>query len=396
MSREQLLEMARREVENLQADRIDLADDVYEVPAHLYVDPERWELEVDRIFRRLPLVLGFSCELPTAGTYKSIEIMNTPILLTRGDDGVARGFINMCSHRGAHVAEEGCGTSKGFRCIYHGWSYDLEGRLVSVFDNKNFGDVDKSENGLTPLKVAERSGMIWGSVNPDSNADIDDFLAGYDTVLDDLGFAGMHMVGRQDLHGPNWKVAYDGYRDLYHIPILHKNSFGPDSPYQPDFYAFGSHVRMVAPKNVAKLADLPEEQWSDDDLTPGVWTIFPNVSIAGGSATGYMVSQMFPGNNALESYTIQNFIQPGNPEDDDPEEIAKRMAFLGSVVNNEDYATGLRIQKAIATGAKKHLKFGRNEGGGQLFHRWVDELVKTEDDELPALLKHGLREPVPA
>ena len=68
MSREQLLEMARREVENLGADRIDLADDVYKIPTSAYYDLDRWRLEVDRIFKRLPLALGFSCELRNPAT----------------------------------------------------------------------------------------------------------------------------------------------------------------------------------------------------------------------------------------------------------------------------------------------------------------------------------------
>ena len=390
MSREQLLAMARRDVENLEAGRIDLADSIVEVRAETYVSQQRWELEVERVFKRLPVVIGFSCELREPGSYKSVEIMKTPVLLTRGEDGQVRGFMNMCSHRGAVLVEEGCGTAKGFRCPYHAWSYDIEGHLVSVFDAKNFGDVDKESNGLAPLNVAERAGLIWGVLNPGSTVDIDVFLAGYDSVLEHLGFADSHMVGQQELRGPNWKVAYDGYRDLYHIPILHKNSFGPDAAYQPDYYAYGSHVRMTSPRNLTALADKPEEQWSTADLTPGVWTIFPNVSIAGGAASGFMVSCMFPGDNVFDSRTTQYFLQPGHTaEFDDEEQIATKMAFLGRVVNDEDYATGLKLQKALATGAKKTIKFGRNEGGGQLFHRWVEQLVKTEDCDLPALLERG-------
>jgi phenylpropionate dioxygenase-like ring-hydroxylating dioxygenase large terminal subunit len=233
--------------------------------------------------------------------------------------------------------------------------------------------------------------MIWVTLKPDSNVDFDAFLAGYDSVLDDLGFENCHVVGQQVLQGPNWKVAYDGYRDYYHLPILHRNSFGPDSPHQPDYYSFGSHVRLTAPKRHEKLADLPEDQWLMSDLTVGVWTIFPNVSIAGGGGVGtYMVSQMFPGKTPTESFTIQNFLAMGDPADDDREEIDKRMAFYHHVVLNEDYFTGKGIQKALATGARDHLMFGRNEGGGQLFHRWVDELVRTDDEDLPGLLERGI------
>ena len=50
----------------------------------------------------------------------------------------------MCSHRGAIIVDEGVGEAKGFRCPYHAWSYDTEGRLVSIFDSDNFGEIDRS------------------------------------------------------------------------------------------------------------------------------------------------------------------------------------------------------------------------------------------------------------
>ncbi len=401
MSREELVAMARREVDNLANDRIDLSDEVYEIPTSAYYDPDRWKLEVDRIFKRLPLALGFSCELREPGDYRALEVVGVPVLMTRGPDGEARAFVNMCSHRGAIVVDEGAGTSRGFRCPYHAWSYDLQGNLVSIFDNDNFGDVDKSCYGLTPLPTAERSGLIWVTLNPASEVDIDLFLAGYDKMLDHLAFDDAHVIGRQNLDGPNWKVAYDGYRDLYHIPILHRNSFGPDSAYQPDYYAWGSHVRMVSPTRFARAADLPEGQWQTEDLTPGIWTIFPNISIACGrgsaaysdqGATPYMVSQMFPGETPEQSFTIQNFLLPETPNPDDQDRYADTMKMYLDVVRDEDYYTGFRVQRALKTGAKTHSLFGRNEGGGQLFHRWVQALIDTDDANLNTLLERGIEQ----
>ena len=66
------------------------------------------------------------------------------------------------------------------------------------------------------------------------------------------------------------------------------------------------------------------------------------------------------------------------------------MDFMGHVVGNEDYYTGFHVQKALATGAKEFSLFGRNEGGGQLFHKWVDALVDTDDADLPELLEKGV------
>jgi len=125
-------------------------------------------------------------------------------------------------------------------------------------------------------------------------------------------------------------------------------------------------------------------------MTPGVWTIFPNISIAGSPTTGYMVSQMYPGKSVDTSRTIQNFLRSGDPEKKNQAELDQFMQFMRRVVEEEDYRTGKKVQTALATGAKQFSLFGRNEGGGQLFHKWVDALVEASDAELPALFHKGV------
>ena len=322
---------------------------------------------------------------------RALTVTGVPVLIVRGEDKQVRAFVNMCSHRGNFVVEEGSGKAKNFRCNYHAWSYDLRGDLVNIFDENNFGTFDKSCNGLTPLPVAERAGLIWVTLNPKSPLEIDDFLSGYDEIMAHLRFEDTFLAGRQYLNGPNWKVAYDGYRDFYHVPVLHRETFGPDGPFQPDFYAWGPHVRVTSPKGHDAFFDRDEADWSADEMASGVWTIFPNVSIAGSPATGgFMVSQMYPGERVGESFTIQNFLRFGTPEDVDQKELEQHMQFMRRVVQDEDYGTGFNVQKALATGAKEYSYFGRNEGGGQLFHRWVDALVEAEDADLPTLLRKGV------
>jgi nitrite reductase/ring-hydroxylating ferredoxin subunit len=391
MSKQALIDITRREVENLQNGRIDLMPDVLEVPAASYVDQQQWQAEVDRIFKRLPLALAFSTEFAEPGAFRTMEVAGVPVLIARDQAGGIGAFVNMCSHRGNYVMNEASGVAKSFRCGYHAWNYGLNGDLISVFDEKNFGHVDKSCHGLTRLPAAERAGIVWVTLNPASNLDVDRFLCGYDAMLEHLSLADTHLVGRQVLEGPNWKVAYDGYRDFYHVPILHRETFGPDLPHQPDFYAWGPHVRLTAPGNYREVANKRESEWTMADLTPGVWTIFPNISIAGGRRGRgpgdgmYMVSQLFPGASPGESVTVQNFLSLKPPGDVDQEAVAAYMAWMVDVVRDEDYYTGFRVQRALATGAKSHTLFGRNEGGGQMFHRWVQQLVATDDEALPAL-----------
>ena len=141
-----------------------------------------------------------------------------------------------------------------------------------------------------------------------------------------------------------------------------------------------------------KLEGKAEEEWESADLTAGVWTIFPHVSIADFDAGGklFMVSQLFPGPSVDESITIQNFLATLEPDEERRTANAEMMKFLEQVVRDEDYFTGNRIQKALKTGAKSEVLFGRNEGGGQRFHRWVDALVRTGDEQLPGLFAQGI------
>ena len=78
------------------------------------------------------------------------------------------------------------------------------------------------------------------------------------------------------------------------------------------------------------------------------------------------------------------------PDTDELEkEAQEQFKFLEYVVQEEDYATGIALQKNLDVGAKSHVLFGKNELGGQRFHEWVDTLLETPDEELPKLFTTG-------
>ena len=387
-SREKLRAMTRHAITHSKAGTIDQTAEIGRVPASDYYDPERFQREVDSIFKRIPLMLAVSAELAQPGDYKSMDACGVPVLITRGDDGAIRAFVNSCSHRGAVVVQEGTGNATRFACPYHAWTYDNAGQLVAVFAPNDFGEIDRSCHGLTPLPAAERAGLVWVTLDPRSTLAIDDFLCGYDEMLEEFGFDDWYFFGRQQVAGPNWKIAYDGYLDLYHLPILHRETFGPKMPHQALYHAWGPHQSVGATSPLlAGLDAVPEDQWPDEVLLGGVWTIFPHVSIASFDAggRGVMISQLFPGDSPLESLTVQTYLMANEPNEQERAEARKQFELLEYVVREEDYATGLRQQRALRTGAKSHVLFGRNEGGGQRFHRWVKRLIELPDDGLSKL-----------
>lgn len=394
MSREKLIAMAERTIAHNKAGTSDLTESVTTIPATNYYDPARWQREVDLIFKRVPLLVATTAEIKEPNSYKAIEIVGVPVLVSRDSQGIVRAFVNMCSHRGAMLVDEGVGSARRFACPYHAWTYDQQGDLVGVFKAADFGDIDTSCLGLTSLPVVERAGLVWVTLSPTSTLDIEAFLAGYDELLEHCGFATMNHFGSRRLVGPNWKVSFDGYVDFYHLPVLHKNTFGPDFPSDALFHRVGPHQRVTGPRGPwSKLESIPKEQWPDSVLTGGVWSIFPHASIAGfeiGEHKIYQVARIFPGASADESITYLDFISTAPLTDEFVAMADKQIAFLEMVVRDEDYATGLKIQRTVKTGAKKEFVFGRNEGGAQYVHGWLDAILDTPDHELSDLFRRGI------
>lgn len=390
----QLIEMARAGLAHAKAGTIEQAGEIVRVPASHYYDPEHWQLEMERVFKRLPMMLATSAELPNSGDYKAMNAAGTPVLITRDQDGDIRAFVNSCAHRGAQIMGEGCGHAKRFTCPYHAWSYNHSGDLTHIYTPKDFGELDKSQYGLVPLKAIERCGLIWVLINPQSGLDMDLFLAGYDSVLANFHFEDWHYFDSRRVDGPNWKIAYDGYLDFYHLPVLHRDTFGADTSNKALYYSWGPHQHVKSPQATEmNLAGMAESEWPMAFLLSGVWTIFPHVSIASfgeDDVRGVLISQLFPGDSPGESYTIQNYLLEKVPDQEQAEAAQVQFDFLKHVVEAEDYATGLKQQQSLRTGARDHILFGRNEEGGQRFHQWLKEILNTDDDKLNDLFRSAL------
>src|SRR3546814_10234222 len=82
------------------------------------------------------LVAGVqTCALPNSddikdpGDYFFTEIGKESVLIVRQHDGSVRAFPNVCLHRGNRLRPEGLGNAENFRCMYHHWTYGLDGKI---------------------------------------------------------------------------------------------------------------------------------------------------------------------------------------------------------------------------------------------------------------------------
>lgn len=165
------------------------------------------------------LPVGRVEELPEIGSYFTWERTGVPTLLVRSTDGEVRGFYNSCRHRGAPVVRTATGRSRAFRCQYHSWTYDSFGRLLSIPDERDFGDINRCAHGLVPLPLVERGGWLW--INPrGSGVDAEGVLAGYDP-----------LAARQKLlsfQGRATHIVDGSWAQVQ--PLVHAQSSAPNLP----------------------------------------------------------------------------------------------------------------------------------------------------------------------
>jgi phenylpropionate dioxygenase-like ring-hydroxylating dioxygenase large terminal subunit len=108
--------LARRALQHLGDGTTDLAESTLSMPLEAYTDESRYRLEVERVFRHLPLAVALSVEVPEPGSYCALTVLELPLLIVRGRDLQVRAFLNVCRHRGSRLCRDGSGKVRVLTC----------------------------------------------------------------------------------------------------------------------------------------------------------------------------------------------------------------------------------------------------------------------------------------
>lgn len=200
------------------------------LPAWTYDSEELTALETEHLFRRNWLIAGHVSEIPEPGDYMTFDAAGERSLTVRGHDGEVRSFHNLCRHRGSRVAEKPHGNCRhAMTCLFHGWSYGLDGRLRSIPAEDTFGGVDKTRLGLKPVEQQIWMGFVFVRFKtPDAPRagdapDIADIMAPAAAEIAAYKTADMVPLGPRfycelDV---NWKAMVDVDNEGYHVPVAH-------------------------------------------------------------------------------------------------------------------------------------------------------------------------------
>jgi phenylpropionate dioxygenase-like ring-hydroxylating dioxygenase large terminal subunit len=218
-----------------------------------YTDPDLFEAELDRIFTRGWVFVGHESEVPDAGDFVTRRLGREPVIMVRDRDGEVRVHANRCSHRGVLLCQGTRGHTGSFSCIFHGWTYGLDGSLRGVPQPLGLCR-DKEELSLDgPGAVEAYRGFVFANLSGTAGPLADHLGAGGTALLDwvcdlspvgrlrvDAGWLGQRVAS-------NWKMWAESDLDGYHLGRLHASLWQvvPDTQYQAAVLAGETKVQAT-------------------------------------------------------------------------------------------------------------------------------------------------------
>jgi phenylpropionate dioxygenase-like ring-hydroxylating dioxygenase large terminal subunit len=351
--------------------------------ASVYTSPERLALEKREIFSKLPLLAGISNDIPEPGDMMLFEEAGPSIIVARTRSGKVNAFLNTCRHRGARLVND-CTSRHRLTCIFHAWTFNLEGKLIGMPGKAGFEGVDPEALNLIPVPVQEWNGLIFVIANPEiKEIDVEAHLGSFAPELAQLEIGNLVPVKKGVLEvKSNWKYALDTYGEGYHFGSLHAGNIGMQ--FYSDvaiFDQFGRHHRVAFPPKIYnELTQKPEDEWPENEYG-GIHFLFPNtIFFIGAVEAGKRFTQifrLFPGDTPGETRTQFAIFAPKGK--DDPEFIEQVIAAYDGtawVVMNEDYkvsAEGWASLSHVPKGFKVY--YGKNEIALQNLHRGIAEAI---------------------
>jgi phenylpropionate dioxygenase-like ring-hydroxylating dioxygenase large terminal subunit len=248
-----------------------------EVPKEIFVREDIYREELRRIFRGPEwFPVAHACEIPNPGDFKTCNVGDVPLLVTRDQDGEPHVFYNSCSHRGAQVETATSGNKRMFQCPYHRWTFNGKGQLVGCplkpGDSVGF---ERENHPLVEVRTGIVHGLIFVTLSRDAPT-LEVFLDGYEDKLANVmgGDGCLRLLGYHKLLlNANWKTYHDN--DAWHAPLLH-TAFrllnwqgGKGRQFANDRGHRGFESQLSVPQGQTMLSDGSLIEYRGGDLSRG-------------------------------------------------------------------------------------------------------------------------------
>ncbi|XP_070558940.1 uncharacterized protein [Ptychodera flava] len=196
-------------------------------PATWYTDPAYHDLELDSVFRANWLPVGRVDQVTTPGRYFTGSIGCLHYVVLHDNNGRLSAFHNVCRHRGMLLCREDDGHLPKFSCPYHGWTYDLSGRLTKARQLRGIQGFSARDFGLKPLGLTKWGPLVFIADELEEAGSEDTFHGELESLLDRLReyrFTDDWKFVKRTKYtlNCNWKVVCDNILDNgYHVTATH-------------------------------------------------------------------------------------------------------------------------------------------------------------------------------
>ena len=219
-----------------------------DVSRERYFSREWHEREVEKVWRKAWQMACRVEEIPHVGNHIVYDIVHDSLIVVRTAPDEIRAYVNSCLHRGTLLRKEG-GTVAKFRCPFHGFTWDLDGKLVSIPAEWDFGHVDKAKMCLPEARVGTWGGFVFVNFDPDCEP-LETYLENLPEHFAGFGLEDRYLAAHVAKVMPcNWKLGMEAFIESYHVPAAHPQvmAYYGDTNTQYDVWPGVRHVnRMIS------------------------------------------------------------------------------------------------------------------------------------------------------
>lgn len=344
------------------------------VDSLIYTDPTILTEEREKIFQKGWKFACHESELPSVGSYRTTDVAGVSVVVLRGPKNKVRAFVNACPHRGAPIVRDTRGTADKLTCFYHLWSFNSSGDCTGMTRPEGYEltGPKKETSGLRAVKVAEKLGLIFVSLNDDVE-DFDTHVGdSMENVAEALGTVPLEVFHfhRAVVHA-NWKQWHETNMELYHewghvvnratsIAVkgyhdrkwqIHKNGHGTMKPFQVKYQNYKGWTARDS-------LELP-------GLTPGEFRfvdLFPNTTVII-RATNIRIDTSIPIAPGLTIIEQRGLGVKGESSADREERRKHHNQLWGPLGRNlpEDFIFVEEVMKSCVQGASRFGLISRHE-----------------------------------
>jgi len=338
------------------------------IPNTWYTSPEIAAAECHSVFGSTWQMVGRVSQIADPGSFLTADVAGEPVLVIRGEDKVLRAFFNVCRHRAAPILNEPCGTATKLRCRYHGWTYDLAGKLRGTPEFEGVQEFRKEDNSLAPMAVATWGPFVW--------VHLDSPKQSVEEYLDPLPrwsvgkIDGLNFARRVEYElACNWKVYVDNYLDGgYHVNTVHPALAGV-----LDYTGYKTtvHEHSSVQTSPMKAGDANDPAARTRTGTEAAyWWVFPNFML--NAYSGVMDTNLvLPMGPDRCKVIFDYYFAAGTAADFIDQSVA-----VAHQVQIEDVGICEEVQRGLHSRSYTVGRFSvKREAGGYHFHRLLAEYL---------------------